>query len=107
MLVEVIVATLVLTVGLLALEGTAVAVERMIASGLRTGGAAARASSRLDLLRAGGCASLADGGSADDRYAERWMVSGGGRLRMLRVTIGFPDGSGTHTDMVEAAVWCP
>jgi Tfp pilus assembly protein PilV len=107
LLVEVIVATLVLTAGVLALEGTALAVERMIASGQRMGGAAAAAASRLDLLAAGGCAALADGAAADERYAQRWVVSAAGPLRLVRLTISYADGSGTHTDLVESARWCP
>ncbi len=107
MLVEVIVATLVLTVGVLALEGTALSVERLVASGERLGRAAAAAAARFDQLRASGCAALADGASADDRYQERWVVSTSGSLRELRLTIGYRDGSGVHTQVIEGMVWCP
>jgi Tfp pilus assembly protein PilV len=107
MVVEVIVATLVLTVGVLALEGTALAVERLVASGQRMGAAAAAAAARLDQLRAGGCAALADGSHAGDRYQEHWIVSASGPLRTVRLTISYPDGPGMHADVVEAAEWCP
>lgn len=107
MLVEVIVATLVLTAGVLALEGTALAVERMVASGRLMGGAAAAAASRLDLLAVGGCGGLANGAAAGTRYAERWTVSASGPIRTLRLVVSYSDGAGAHSNLIEAAWWCP
>lgn len=100
-------ATLVLTVGVLALEGTARAVERMVGSGGRMGAAAVAAASRLELLRAGGCAALSDSGSRGDRLELRWTVSPSGTLRAVAVSVSYPDGRGARTELVEAAWWCP
>ncbi len=60
-IVEVIVAVLVLTVGLLGLVTTAGLVTRMIGRGQRSGVSAQYASRRLELLRVSGCTSQAGG----------------------------------------------
>ena len=60
-IVEVIIAILVLTVGLLGLVTTAGLVTRMIGRGQRSGAAAQFASRRLEQLRVTGCASHASG----------------------------------------------
>lgn len=60
-IVEVIIAILVLTVGLLGLVTTAGLVTRMIGRGQRSGAAAQYASRRLEMLRVSGCTSQASG----------------------------------------------
>ena len=60
-IVEVIIAVLVLTVGLLGLVTTAGLVTRMIGRGQRSGAAAQFAARRLELLRVSGCTSQASG----------------------------------------------
>jgi prepilin-type N-terminal cleavage/methylation domain-containing protein len=60
-LVEVIIAILVLTVGLLGLVTTAGLVTRMIGRGQRSGAAAQYSSRRLEMLRVSGCTSQASG----------------------------------------------
>ncbi len=60
-IVEVIIAILVLTVGLLGLVTTAGLVTRMIGRGQRSGAAAQYASRRLEMLRVSGCTSQAAG----------------------------------------------
>ena len=107
MLVEVVVATLVLTVGVLALAGTAPAVERMVAAGERMGGAAAAAASRFERLRAAGCGAPSDGRTDDARYTERWVVTAAGPLRTVALIVTYADGRGTRSDAFEAAQWCP
>ncbi len=107
MLLELVVATLVLAVGVLALAGTAAAVERMIASGRRMGGAASAAASRFELLLAGGCAAAAGGRAASGRYTETWAVSRTGPLLTVSLTVAYADGRLTRGDAFEAAWWCP
>ncbi len=106
-LAEVIVATVLLTAGVLALEGTALAVERMVAAGARLGGVAAAAASRLDALRAERCAAAADGVASDGGYDVRWSSSTAGSLRTVSLTIRYADGRGLRTELVEAVAWCP
>ena len=60
-IVEVIIAILVLTVGLLGLVTTAGLVTRMIGRGQRSGAAAQFAARRVELLRVTGCTSQASG----------------------------------------------
>ncbi len=68
-LVEVIIAIMVLTVGLLGLVTSAALVTRMIGRGQRSGAAAAYAARRLEMLRASGCTSQAGG-------SEVWVRGG-------------------------------
>jgi prepilin-type N-terminal cleavage/methylation domain-containing protein len=60
-LVELLIAILVLTVGLLGLAGTAVLVSRMVARGQRAAAQAAFAARRLEMLRATACTAQDDG----------------------------------------------
>ncbi len=106
-LAEVIVATVLLTVGVLALEGTALAVERMVAAGQQLGGVAAAAASRLETLRAAGCAAAGDGTASDGRYDVSWSASAAGSLRAVSLTVRYADGRGVRTELVEAVAWCP
>jgi prepilin-type N-terminal cleavage/methylation domain-containing protein len=66
-IVEVIVAILVLTVGILALSGTSALVTRMIARGNRAAKAASFAAERMEVLRPQGC--IARTGGSDTLYA--------------------------------------
>ena len=68
-LVEVIIAILVLTVGLLGLVTSAALVTRMIGRGQRSAVAAQYAQRRLEMLRVSGCSSQAGG-------SEVWMRGG-------------------------------
>jgi hypothetical protein len=106
-LVELVVAVLVLTVGVLALAGTAAAVSRMVAWGQRLGGSGVAAQARLEALRAGGCASLGDGRDSVGRYRLRWSVATAGPLRSLTLTVSYPNGRGDRNDVFEAVAWCP
>lgn len=107
MLVELVVAMLVLTVGVLALAGTAAAVSRMVEWGQRLGGSAIAAQSRLEALRSGGCAALGDGRDAVGRYRLQWSVAAAGSLRTVALTVDYPDGRGDRRDRFEALAWCP
>lgn len=60
-LIEVMVAILILTIGVLGLASTASSVTRMIAAGQRSAVAATFASQRLERLRASGCTSQTAG----------------------------------------------
>jgi prepilin-type N-terminal cleavage/methylation domain-containing protein len=106
-LVELVVATLVLTVGVLALAGTAAAVGRMVGWGQRMGESAVAAAARLERLRAGGCASLADGRDSAGRYRLQWTVAAAGGLRAVALTVTYPNGRSDRSDRFEALAWCP
>src|SRR3989442_13457529 len=68
-IVEVIVAILVLTIGLLALVTSAALVTRMIGRGQRSAVAAQYAQRRLEMPRVSGCKSQAGGGGGVERGA--------------------------------------
>ncbi len=106
-LVELVVAVLVLTVGVLALAGTAAAVTRMVGWGQRLSGSAIAAQSRLEALRAGGCGSLGSGRDSVGPYRLQWSVTEAGSLRTIALTVDYPDGRGDRSEPFEATAWCP
>ena len=106
-LAELVVALLVLTVGVLALAGTAAAVSRMVGWGQRLGASAVAARSRLEALRSGGCASLGAGRDSVGHYRLEWSVARAGALRTVTLTVVYPDGRGERGERFEAVAWCP
>ncbi len=100
-------ASVLLTVGVLALEGTALAVERMVTEGERLSGVAAAAGARLEMLRAAGCGAPGEAAATDGRYALRWTVAGSGPLRPVSLAVTYRDGRGPRTELVESVTWCP
>ncbi len=72
-LVELLVATVVLAVGLLALTSAGAAIVRLEARGQRLALAAAAGENRLELLRMRSC-TAASGVRQSDRLEERWSV---------------------------------
>jgi Tfp pilus assembly protein PilV len=105
--VEVVVATLVLTVGVLALAGTAAAVSRMERWGQHRGESAVAATARLEQLRSGGCGSLTSGRDSTGRYRLQWTVATAGALRSVALTVSYADGRSDRNDRFESVVWCP
>jgi prepilin-type N-terminal cleavage/methylation domain-containing protein len=85
-IVEVIVAILVLTVGVLGFAGSAAIVTRMMASAEVQSDAANIASARFERLRGGRCP-VANGTMTADNITERWagVQMGGANHRMYEV----------------------
>lgn len=110
-IVEVLMAVVVLTVGLLGLASTAGYVTRMIAQGNRYTIAATLAGRRLELLRAGGCATIVNGTSATGRFTVSWTVTtlatGSQRsAKQVQVTVTSPTNYGTRTDSFTGTILC-
>ena len=110
-LVEVLVATVVLGVGIVALVGASASVSRLVGHGRKATHAAERAERRLELLRqaaaAVGCVGLAGGAApAAGDVDERWEVGGGGSTRLVRVLVTYPGLGGPHTDTVSTLLRC-
>jgi len=106
-LIEVIVAILILTVGILGLAATAGQVQRMVGWGGRFGGSAAVASAQLETLRATPCVSLAASGTATRGiYALSWTVTASGTLRTYTLTVSYPNGRSTRVDTYETQRSC-
>lgn len=106
-LIELIVAILILTVGILGLAATAGQVQRMVGWGGRYGGSAMVANMQLETLRATPCASLAASGTATKGiYALSWTVASSGNLRTFTLTVTYPNGRSTRNDVYESQRSC-
>lgn len=109
-IIEVIIAVLLLSAGLLGLASTAGTVTRMIGQGQRFTAASMLASERFEILRALECDSMASGGSTNGngRYEVSWSVSSlnGGAGREIDVMVRSLTGSGTRIDTFSTVVAC-
>jgi prepilin-type N-terminal cleavage/methylation domain-containing protein len=105
-LTEVMIAMVVLTVGVLGLAASAAQVTRMTGQGGRFSGSAAVAESRLEQLRAGGCAGLAAGSATTGKYSESWTVTTAGLLRVVTVTVTYNDVGRQRNDDFISTISC-
>ena len=108
-LVEVLVALVVLSVGVLALGASAGAAARLIGQGHRSTQAAQLALARIEALRAAapGCLGLVNGtASHPGHLTEWWTVSGSGRGRSVMVAVRYPTGRHWHEDTLHSMVLC-
>jgi prepilin-type N-terminal cleavage/methylation domain-containing protein len=106
-LLELVVATTVLAVGVLAVASTALPVTRLIRWGGAQSAAAEAAAGRIETLRAGGCAALAAGDTLiAGRYRLRWVVDAAGALRRVNVVATYPWADRFHSDTFETSVAC-
>jgi type IV pilus assembly protein PilV len=116
-LIEVMVAIIILSVGVLGLVSTSALVTRMIGRGNMTTKATQLAQVRLETLRqqalstSPSCSSVASG-TADDAsgMSEAWTVStpaGSTNLRQFSVTVTYPITNGTRTATMTTQVRCP
>ena len=106
-LVEVVVAILILTVGVLGLAASAGTITRLTGEGGRTGGAAAAAETRFEILRATPCASLANGTATSGRYAVAWRVTSvTALLRNVDVSVSYNAGRSTRTTSFTSQISC-
>lgn len=105
-LIELMIAMVILTVGVLGLAGSARLVTSMTGRGGRYGGSAAVAGSRFERLRATPCASLADGSGTTGKYTEAWTITTDGLLRTINLTITYPDGNATRTAKFSTTISC-
>ncbi len=109
-LVELMVAMLILTVGLLGLIGTAATTIRVIGEGDRTVGAAYHASGRIDELIALGCDNVAGGAATVEAiYQLSWTVAGDttSEVRPLMMIAEYPGARGqARVDTFETGIPC-
>ena|SRR5579859_2182815 len=106
-LVECVVASVLLAVGLLALSGTSRAMLDLALLGHRTAGGADVAAARLASLHLSACTSPAPGEAISGPYRESWTVTGTGAVRSIAVEVAFGVSGTTHRVRVEAAIACP
>ena len=106
-IIEVLVAMLVLTVGILAMATTAALVTRMIGQGQRYSEVSAVASQRFEMLRSRSCASLSNGSATQGAFVLSWTVdSVGARARSVRVIVVSPTTRGTRADTFATTIPC-
>jgi Tfp pilus assembly protein PilV len=111
--VEVVVAVLILTVGVLALAGGAALATRMIGRGQRAGAMTMYAAQRLEQLRTTACTSQAAGSdtlwrgaTAVDVHSWRFVQPGPNHWRIVLTANWLTQGNAWRTDSVETEVSC-
>jgi prepilin-type N-terminal cleavage/methylation domain-containing protein len=112
-IVELIIALVVLTIGLLGLVGTSALVTRMVARGQRSAMAALHAAQRLERLRASACRARADGseplyrgGTEVGRNEWRWATAGTDLYR-LRIETTYTTAHGRQrSELMETTISC-
>lgn len=113
-LIEVLVAIVVLTIGIIALAGSSASVTRMIGRGKTETRAALAAARRMEILRLAADApprctdsGFASGGPViSGGMSESWQVPGAGKVRHVRVTVTYLTVRGPRTAMLETRVAC-
>lgn len=107
--VEVLVAVMIVSVGLMGLATTAGVVTRMIGTGHHLTRAASLAAERIEGLRAGGCPAAGRGGETRGSFVVTWEVAeaSGGRARDIVVRVTGPTPAGARTDSLLTTQLCP
>ena len=106
--VEVIVAIVILTVGLLGLASSSATVTRMISRSQAYTEASALATQELELLHAQPCASLADGTKSVGMFQVGWAVDSiaAGEGRRIRMAVHTPTAQGMAVDSFTTSLSC-
>ncbi|HEX8849795.1 MAG TPA: prepilin-type N-terminal cleavage/methylation domain-containing protein [Gemmatimonadaceae bacterium] len=106
-LVELMVAMMVFSIGVLGLAATTATVARLMGSASRQTMAAAVAQSRIEKLRATSCASLASGSETVRGISSTWTVIVATRGDSVTETVTFPIARGrTRTRVYKTMVTC-
>ena len=112
-IVEVVVAILALTIGLVGLASTIAVSTRMIGQGQRYAEAATMAQQKFELLRARPCPTVATGrDTATNNFIVGWRVTAIGAAtavnvgRQVEVWVRYPTGVGFRTDSFATTVGC-
>ncbi|MGH7567990.1 MAG: type IV pilus modification PilV family protein [Gemmatimonadales bacterium] len=112
-IVEVLIAIIVLTVGLLGLMGTAALVTRMVARGQRSAVASIHAAERFEQLRATGCKTRTDatetfyrGSTAVGRNEWAWTTAGTDMYRLTVRTTYMTTQGRQRTETMETTISC-
>lgn len=112
-IIEILIAIIILSVGVMGMVGSAGLVSRMIGQGKRNTRAAAVAVQRLEILRGTvlstnpRCTALAGGTATTNAVTETWTVTGAGRSRRIQLILRYQSNRGLLTDTVTTVVVCP
>jgi prepilin-type N-terminal cleavage/methylation domain-containing protein len=105
--VEVIIAIVILSVGIISLAGTAALVTRMVAQGQRYTEAAQLANRRFEILRGMSCDSLQAGSVTSGRFVEQWTITTvGTNGRTLSLIVQSPTGTRVRADTFSTTRFC-
>lgn len=88
-IVELIVAILILTIGVLGLAGSAAVVSRQLGTGNQLTIAATVAQTRFETLAAQDCANAVGGPVITRGITENWAVTGSGQTRVIRDSLSY------------------
>jgi len=118
-LIEVMLSVVLLTVGVMALVGSAAMTQRMIGGGKESTFIAQRSAARIDYLRqlaastATPCtsASFANGDTVNTKYGvrETWAITtpaGAPNTRLLQLRLQYKRAGRTHADTVQTIILC-
>ena len=113
-LLEVLIASILLTTGIGALLGTAALTTRMVHRGRQSTRALNAAGSRLEALRDRAaaapayCGGLVDGvDTSANGVVQSWRITASGALRQVWIEVSVPVPGGRATDTLLASLWCP
>lgn len=111
-IIEVLIAVLILTVGLLGLASTAALVTRMVGQGERYTEAANLATRQFETFRSqwtsSNCSGAADGSTTESGFTVSFRVVSvaDGRARDVTLTVTAPTGRGSRTDTFYNTIPC-
>jgi prepilin-type N-terminal cleavage/methylation domain-containing protein len=108
-IVEVLVAVMILSVGLMGLVTTAGLVTRMIGQGHRYTEASALANERIEVLKSQGCPAAGTGTETRGSYVISWRIIdvASGKGRGITVSVQSPTTRGSRTDTFATVHYCP
>jgi len=108
-LIEVMIAMIILTIGVVGLAGTARGITVMAGSGVRSAESAALANSRLDIIRMTPCASMTSGTATSGAYTLTWRITTNATysdLRDVALRVTYTDRNATRAAVYETQVTC-
>ena len=107
-IVEIVIAIVILSAGLLGMVTTAALVSRMIAQGQRYSVASSLAQQQFEKLSSLHCSGMSSGSSTYGRITLSWTVSSvySGAGKTVVMTVVSPTGRGDHTDKFTNTVAC-
>jgi prepilin-type N-terminal cleavage/methylation domain-containing protein len=110
-MIELVVALMIVSVGLLGLTSAAAMLSRLMGGGSMQTRVAASANSRLETLRSMSCANVTSGGDTVRRVISRWttqnVMSGAARRGVsVTLTVTYPTARGTRTQAFRTVLPC-
>jgi prepilin-type N-terminal cleavage/methylation domain-containing protein len=105
-LIELMVAIMILTVGLLGLAATTAVSTQMIGAGGRHTLAASVAQSRFEMMQRGSCAGLTGGSSYTRNMTESWQVDSVRTSAFLTARVTYRTRRGSHTQVFRTVRPC-